>query len=286
MSGVIKGLSCNSGLLSAFGVEEAIDILAESGYQAIDISLELAPPFLPVPVPHMRPRSGKRRRPLVRRRAERAGITIAAVNAHTSLIHGDPQVRLANWQFVNDSIRLAGDLGAGFVITGSGLKNYYGYESQYWDWFLEALREMVVTARQEGVVLLVEAGSFPGCLLRNLETMQKVIGADGLAELGVLFDPAHYHVRGDPVVEAYRTLHDRVRHVHAKDARGNPENFEFPPLGMGDIDYKSLFSAMLARDYSGFISVEYEALAWGYAHDPRKVLAEGKAFIDQITAGL
>ena len=49
----MKGLSCNSGLLHTYSVEESIDILADQGYQAIDISLELAPPFIPPPKPHM-----------------------------------------------------------------------------------------------------------------------------------------------------------------------------------------------------------------------------------------
>ena len=40
----MKGLSCNSGLLCKYSTEEAINILAEHGYQAIDISLEIAPP--------------------------------------------------------------------------------------------------------------------------------------------------------------------------------------------------------------------------------------------------
>ncbi len=53
----MQGLSCNSGLLCMYSVEEAIDVLAEVGYQAIDIGLEVAPPFLPIPEPHMSPQA-------------------------------------------------------------------------------------------------------------------------------------------------------------------------------------------------------------------------------------
>ena len=42
----MQGLSCNSGLLCMYSVEEAINVLAEVGYQAIDISLEVAQPPL------------------------------------------------------------------------------------------------------------------------------------------------------------------------------------------------------------------------------------------------
>ena len=89
----MKGLSCNSGLLHTYSVEQAIDILGEHGYQAIDISLELAPPFLPHPKPHMSSEATPARRNAVRQYAQQADIAIAALNAHTNVIHGDPEVR-------------------------------------------------------------------------------------------------------------------------------------------------------------------------------------------------
>ena len=70
----MKGLSCNSGLLHEYSVEQAMDILAEHGYQAIDISLELAPPFIPPPKPHMSSAADAGRRRAVRSYAQQAGI--------------------------------------------------------------------------------------------------------------------------------------------------------------------------------------------------------------------
>lgn len=122
----------------------------------------------------------------------------------------------------------------------------------------------------------------PGRLVHNVSRMRKLLSYDGLEALGVLFDPGHYHVRGDSVVDAYRALSERVVHVHAKDARGNPEDFEFPPLGMGEIDFDALLGAMMAAEYSNYISVEYEAFAWGYGTDPRQILSESKLFLDRI----
>ena len=51
----MKGLSCNSNVLSDLPVEDAIAVLSQYGYDAIDVCLELAPPFYPVPTPHMSP---------------------------------------------------------------------------------------------------------------------------------------------------------------------------------------------------------------------------------------
>ena len=280
----MKGLSCNSGLLSRFPIEQAIDILAEHEYQAIDISLEKAPPFLPPPPPHMSPQAGATARSRVRNHAERAGVAIAALNAHTNLIHALPETRQANLKFVEGALELAADLGAPYVVFGGGRKEFYGRERQYWEWLVAALRHLIAHASRLGVILAVEAGSSPGSLLHNLSRMQYLLSHDGLDTLGVLFDSGHYLVRGDSVIDAFKALSQRAVHVHAKDAMGNPEDYEFPPLGQGDVDFDGLLGAMAAAGYAGYISIEYEAFAWGYENDPHKVLSASKNFLDRIIA--
>ena len=96
----MKGISCNSNLLSDLPVEQAMDVLGEHGYAAIDICLEIAPPFVPVPTPHLSPEDGAAKRDRVRKRAEEAGIAIAALNAHTNLCARDPAERAANARFL------------------------------------------------------------------------------------------------------------------------------------------------------------------------------------------
>jgi inosose dehydratase len=278
----MKGLSCNSGLLHTYSVEQSMDILVEHGYQAIDISLELAPPFLPHPKPHMNSAADAGRRRAVRDYAQQAGIAIGALNAHTNVIHGDPEMRRENIEFIRGALHLAADLEVPYVISGCGAKLFYGWESTYWDWCLAALRELTTEADRLGVMILIEAASPYGSLVHNLARLQRLLNTDGLESLGVLFDPAHYHVRGDSVLDAYLALRDRVKHMHAKDARGDRENFGFPPLGQGDIEFDKLISAMIENGFTGYISVEYEAMAWGYSDNPRQVLTDGKEFLEDI----
>ncbi len=167
---------------------------------------------------------------------------------------------------------------------GGGHKDFYGRESDYRERLIAALRELAAYGDRLGVRLALEAGSLPGHLVHNLSRGRKVLSYDRLESLGVLFDPGHYHVRGDPVIGAYRALSERVVHMHAKDARGHVEDFVFPPLGMGEIDFNVLLDAMVAAAYPHYISVEYEAFAWGYELDPRRILSESKSFLDQIIA--
>ena len=95
----------------------------------------------------------------------------------------------------------------------------------------------------------------------------------------MLFDPAHYLVRGDDVTAAYRELAPKVRHIHAKDALGRLEDFEFPPLGEGEIDFGSLMQAVKDTGFAGYVALEYEGFAWGHKPDPLQILQSGKEFL-------
>lgn len=278
----MKGISCNSNLLSGLAVEQAIDVLAEHGYEAIDICLEMAPPFFPVPTPHLSPDDGSAKRQQVRKRADQAGIAIAALNAHTNLCARNPSVRDANARFLEGSVELAADLGAPIVVTAAGGKDAYGYEQWFFDWAVEVLRRVLPRAERLGVLLAIEAGSPAGSLIYNLKTMQKLLGVEGLGGLRVLFDCAHYHMRGDSPVTVFNALKDHVIHMHAKDAAGDPENIVFPPLGRGEVDFDGLLGAMAQAGYEGYVAMEYEAFAWGFPKDYKQVLSESKAFLDAL----
>lgn len=267
-----------------FSVEQAIDVLATQGYQAIDISLEKGRPILPVPQAHMSPEADANTRRQVRKHAEQAGVAILALNATTNLIHSVPETRHANLGFVMGALELAVDLGVTYVITGGGSKRYYGRESQYWKWLLAALRALLSRAGQLGVTLAFEAAGPYGRFVHNVNRVKYLLSCEGLESLRVVFDPSHYHLRGDSVVKAYEALSHRVVHVHTKDAKGDPEDFEFPPLGKGEVDFDGLLGSIVADGYDGYISVEYEGFAWGYESNSRKVLADSKAFIDRILA--
>ena len=280
----MKGISCNSNILFDLPVEEAIDVLAEHGYDAIDVCMEIAPPFYPIPKPHLSPSDDAKKRDGVRIRAEQAGISIAALNAHTNLCARDPQERQANTDFVAGCLQLAADLGAPTVVTTAGGKNAYGYEQWFFDWAIESIGQLLPIADRLGVTIALETGSPPGCLTYNVETTKRLLAAEGLDSVRALFDPAHYYIRGDCPKAAFEALQGHIAHVHAKDATGDPENIVFPPLGEGEIDFDALLGTMAGAGYDGYITMEYEAFAWDFPRDPQQVLAQEKAFLDRLVA--
>ena len=276
------GLSFNSKLLSKLPVQEAIRVAAEAGYEGIDINAEVGGPYLPVPQPHLTPKADASLRQEVRKCAEQVGIPIVALNAHNSLIDPRPEKRQANIDYIKGTLQLASDLGARYVNIGAGKKEFCGWESVYWDRFIQALRELLPVAESLGVTIAAEAASQPGVLIYGTSGVHRLLSYDGLGSLGLLFDSAHFHIRGEDVARAFATFSDRIVHIHLKDARGHHENFECPPLGMGDVDFKGLLSAVREAGYQGFLSVEDESPGWGYEIEPRKALADARAFVHDL----
>ena len=94
-------------------------------------------------------------------------------------------------------------------------------------------------------------------------------------EFGFNFDPSHLHWQGVDPVEFIRSCHDRIYHVHIKDAvvtlngkngiLGSHLNFgdprrgwDFRSPGRGGVDFEEIIRALNQIGYEGPLSVEWE----------------------------
>jgi sugar phosphate isomerase/epimerase len=142
-------------------------------------------------------------------------------------------------------------------------------EGQAWDIIRRTFDELVPLAERCGVYLAVEA--IFGHLARDYYTVMELLRRYDSPHLGVNMDPSHYRLYGNDVPWAVRQLGPRIYHVHLKDVVGRPgmppDDFLFPLLGEGVIDWAAFASALDEVGYTGALSVEFES--FGYY---RKVL--------------
>ncbi len=124
-----------------------------------------------------------------------------------------------------------------------------------------------------GTVLALETG------LESGDTLVKFLDTFDTGSLAVNFDPANLLLHGfDPYTTA-RTLHRRIVHAHAKDARAASASRTAAevPLGHGDIDWIRLVSVFAEIEYRGWQVVERES------GDRRVVdVAEGVKFLRRL----
>ena len=127
-------------------------------------------------------------------------------------------------------------------------------------------------------------------------TAQRALEAIGRREeFGFNFDPSHLHWQGVDPVDFIRSFHDRIYHVHVKDAvtllnghtgiLGSHLNFgdprrgwDFRSPGRGSIDFEEIIRALNQIGYEGPLSVEWEDCGMDREHGA----AEACEFVQQL----
>ncbi len=137
-------------------------------------------------------------------------------------------------------------------------------EGAAWDMVLDAFGRIVPALEQHKVIGAVEG--VWGHLCNDYYTTLSLIERYNTPWLGVNFDPSHDVLKGnldmDWLVRQWSVKH--IKHMHLKDAVGIPEEgkFLFPFIGEGNVDWKSMFSALRDIGYKGCCSVEFESFTY------------------------
>lgn len=160
-------------------------------------------------------------------------------------------------------------------LADEGKLAYGISEDAAWATIKASLEALLRVTEQEKVYLVLEP--IVGQVVRNYHTALELFGIVDSPYLCLTMDPSHFQLVGDDIPRAIRRFgHDKVRHVHMKDAIGRPgdigEDFLFPLLGEGAVDWNGFLGALDDIDYEGFLSVEFES--WKYMQE---VLGEDAA---------
>ncbi len=193
----------------------------------------------------------------VRRAAEQNSLELTFTTAFTgnfSFVSDDPALRRQAAVFMQDSIRLAADLGSklfcGPFYAPLGYMPGRRRTADEWKQVVEGLQEAGEFAARHGVTLGVEA-------LNRYETYFITTAAEVLAlcqevnhpNVGVLFDTYHANIEEKSLPGAIRLLGPYLKNVHASENdRGIP--------GSGHIDWPGVIQALQEIGYQGFLVIE------------------------------
>lgn len=267
----------HTGALGAYPVTEAIRRVGTAGYDGVELNAEK----LPWADPHVSPALSRAERRAIRKSASDAGVVITSISAHVSLVGGGPAARRAAVEFSKGCVDLALSLGAAVTHGLTGAAPGGVPRKEAWHWAVDAVSEIADYAEWHGVRFGIEP--VIGMLVSNAQELGQLLQELHGHQVGVNFDPSHLIVSGDDPVEVARRYGTQIVAVHLKDAKVTAEGFEFPPLGMGAVDFDALAEAFRSSGYGGPLVVEYEAHAFGgYSWTEEDILGQSLAFVRSL----
>ena len=258
-------------------LEEALDIIAEAGIQAVELGAGAYPGTR-----HLDDAGGIEKlikdegaRKNLRKMIESRGLILDSLSVHGNALHPDRAIADNHHQAFVNAVLLAEKLDLTVVNGFSGCpgdgprsKNPNWVTCAWPDEFRDILdyqwKKVAIPywkkqnrfLKEHNVKFAIEA--HPGFLVYNPDTILRLRDAAG-ANIGANFDPSHFWWQGIDPIAAVRELgkHGAVFHVHAKDTRIDPYNASIN----GTLDTKS-YSDVLNRAWT-FRAVGYgHSLTW------------------------
>lgn len=197
------------------------------------------------------------------------GLEVSNIMCWQDLVTSDKDTREARTKLLENYISASAELSIPLVnvftgpITWAGSFEVVGRdisEAEAWASAIDALSKVIESAERNDVVVTVEAVF--GMLVHDYYTIRELLDHFESKNLAVNLDPSHLVLYGNDPAWAITRLGSRVKHVHVKDAVGRAgsfgENFVFPFLGEGSVDWIEFFRALKISGYSGYLSVEFE----------------------------
>ena len=295
-------------LLSNLPFEEALDYLAAQGVEAVEFGTGAYPGNA-----HCNPDELLRSDAKVkafRRAVEQRGLTISALSCHGNPLHPQRARARADHRVFEQTVRLAGRLDVGTVITFSGCPGSDPRATQpswivapwppefsemlAWQWKTHVIpywKDAARLLRSAGVRVAIEM--HPNFVVYNPETMLR-LRAVAPKVIGCNFDPSHLFWQQIDVVAAVRALGEAIFHVHAKDCGINrlstqvngvldakrytqerERSWLFRTVGYGNDEavWRDLISALRLGGYDHVLSIEHEDSLMSPSEGLRKAIA-------------
>jgi len=242
-----------SNIFNSFGVNtysytldrtalDCVRSLAEQGYRGIELMMypgHLWPTEIDA--------SG---RSALRAASERAGIKITSINMPNIDINvagGSKEMRDYSLKLLTSFTQLAGDLGAPYIIIGTGKANplFPPPREDLLKHTIAALDHLAPIAKSAGTKLLVE--NMPFGYLPSAAELLRLIDDYGNPDIGVIYDVANGHFIGKDPREELRLLKDRVELIHFSDT--NRSVYKHDPIGTGDVPFKAIAPVLAEIGY-------------------------------------
>jgi sugar phosphate isomerase/epimerase len=287
----VTSLCVNTDTFSALSLEDALDVTARLGIEAVEIASggHSAAPHLRI---QELLRDDAARGRFAKAIASR-GLRLNAINCSSDPLH--PRHGAAHIELIKDSIRLAGELGVDKIVSMSGCpgdspqartvnwiwfpwpQEMLAIREEQWQRAVETWGEIAEFAQQRGVSRIA-LELLPLQLVYNVPTLNRLRDAVG-PTIGANVDPSHMFWQQMDPARVVAALGPAVHHVHLKDTQlfddelalsgvldprpwddPNHRSWVFRAVGQGQPPgtWRAFLAALRDAGYDDVLSIENE----------------------------
>jgi len=271
-----------SAILADLALDRVVEIAAELGYSSIEVMCW--PPgtaerryagVTHIDVTSLNPAKVDAIRDLFTAH----NLEISGLGYYPNLLTADRAAGQAQADHLKKIIDAAHLLGVPVVNTFAGRDHTQSIDAN-WPRFLETWRPLVAYAEQKNIKIGIEncpmsftRDEWPGG--KNLATTpviwRRMFADIPSSHFGLNFDPSHFVWQHLDYVRPMFEFKDRLFHIHAKDARIDPQALAehgvlaYPNLwhtpkipGHGNVNWATFLAALYEAGYSGHVAIEVE----------------------------
>jgi len=199
-----------------------------------------------------------------------AGVPIASINSWGKLSSADQGEREMQEEQICRTLELATELSCPLVKTFGGELPADREREEVFEYMAESLGRLALRAGNLGVTVVVETHD-GFCLGTDLSNLLARVNHPRIA---ALWDVHHPFRMGESPEDTDRVLGDRVAHAHVKDAVRMDGSWRYVPLGEGELPVKSMLSHLQARNFGGFVAVDWEKMWHPEIEGPEQALPQ------------
>jgi sugar phosphate isomerase/epimerase len=217
---------------------------------------------------HIQPNMPTAKKNELKQRCAEAELIVLAVTAYTSFVSSSAKERQANVDELRHYADLATEIGAQYVRTflGELPSGIYPDDAMY-ERIADCLNIAAEHALSVGVRIAIEPHDDFACSSIVVPVFKQ---SQFHPALRVIWDIGNAFAVGEDPSEGFDLLNNRIAYIQVKDGKGRVPDWQLCSLGKGDVPLGKAFELLLANDYQGALSVEWE-YAWHPELDPPEI---------------
>lgn len=186
----------------------------------------------------------------VKAKLKKYGLKAIALGGHSNIMTDEG---LENFM---KNIKLAQRLQCEYIVTATGETHGDKEIIEDEDILIERLEKIVDKCKKAGIKVVLETHGANYATGKKLYDLVNKLSSDFI---GINYDTANVIFYGNVKPEEdIKTCVDKIYFIHLKDKLGENQEWNFPAVGKGLIDFEDIFKTLKERDYSYPISLEIE----------------------------